>query len=332
MAQFNINFQGKIGQAYKIGYRTYDTPINTYIIIDYTASANGLQTVPVSVPGSLYCAYDGIEYTGYVLPTCLSDADTNGDGIPDLASLWMVMLNHQIDECVKAEISCDWLSLNTDNVVILSAGATCAPDGDYPVLLATVNPADTIENGAITATVVGGSVTEITITNPGKYLVSPNLSIPTLTCGTTPALKAYLGPEGTTIDLQEFVCKGTFSLNGTDSLYAIPVGESIVIFSTMAKLGNLPAEYIPTGMTTAPTAHCTECQSETIVVAATTGEGRILYQTCWDGSNSKGNVNLISDKLTAGVDLVFGCILDETVIIEQGTLDVVPTKTVSNCV
>ncbi len=107
MSKFTISFQANTSGEHRVGYRSYvDAPL-FYNTINIQVVEPGLQTVDIEVEGNLYCANEGVEFTGYVIAACQGYGDINSDGIPDLALTWQLTMAEQIDPCKKYTIECE---------------------------------------------------------------------------------------------------------------------------------------------------------------------------------------------------------------------------------
>jgi hypothetical protein len=121
MASFNINFIANTVGIHTAYYRTYEDPINTY---PNSESVNvitpGLQNVTINVTGSLYCAYDGIEYTGYVIADCMAALPAT-NGIPDTAlangTIFTVLMEEQVDPCQNTVIECSNVGISSASLL-----------------------------------------------------------------------------------------------------------------------------------------------------------------------------------------------------------------------
>ena len=330
MASFRINFQAQTTGDHYIGYRTYNDPPNTYTVltVNITGAVPQLAHVDIPVPGNLYCAYDGIAYTGYIIAACEDQTDADMDGIPDVAIQWTVNLLQQTDPCVKTTILCE--AVGIDNVTYTPGVTGCTPDGVYTFVITETNQGDEVSPANITVDVVSGAFAGITILDPGLYKAAPVITLPPLVsgCAPSPVFTAIMD-DCLQIDLTDYICAGHSELSG-DTIYDVDLGESIILCVDVTTLGGLPAGYTATQT---DNCHCENCLRATLDVTGSSGYVTISYQRCWDSDTEP--IELITRVVnfnTSGVDL--GCVVGGTVHIEDSTLGGGGTATVTytNCV
>lgn len=332
MASFRINFQAQTTGDHYIGYRTYNDPPNTYTVltVNITGAVPQLAHVDIPVPGNLYCAYDGIAYTGYIIAACEDQTDADMDGIPDVAIQWTVNLLQQTDPCVHTNIRCDQSSIS--DITWTGGTSGCTPAGSYALIITETNPGDEIIPASATVTVDGGGViTEIIILDSGNYKAAPTVTLPPAISGCSPAvvLTAVMA-NCVDIDLLDFICAAHTELSG-DTIYGLSLGEDLDICADISTLGGLPPAYLATP---GDNCHCKDCVRARITTGGLPASYiTISYQRCWDDATN--SVTLITRTIAGGtlsVDL--GCIIDGTLHIDDSTLSTPGAYTVlySPCV
>lgn len=328
MSSFTIKFNANTTGTHHVGYRTYNDPPNTYTVIDVDVTTPGLQEITIDVPGNLYCASAGIEYSGYVISDCQDQTDDNGDGIPDLAQTWTIQLVQQDDPCQKTTIKC--VAVPIESVIIVDSGTSACETGNYPVTVTEATPGDEVEAADINCDIVDGKIVKVNIVNGGKYKDTPNLSVSIPGCTSTPSLAAVFG-DCPVLDLDDYDCAGSLALN-EDAKFVLSLGETVLICMKPPSVASLPLpnnfEAINEGR-----CHCEKCANVVVSVpGATTGVGKITYQICWDNSNPQGSaLQMISRKINWDESIDLGCIIPDTLNIEQGSLDVMPVAVESSC-
>jgi hypothetical protein len=343
MASLTINFQANtIGQHF-VGWRTYNDvalPFYNVAVVNVVGPIPVAVDVQIEIAGNLYCAYDGIEYTGYIIAACeLTDPQTledtgipnpvddlNGDGIPNAAFTWTETALEQADPCTKVNILCESVPISA--ITIGDDGTSICDDGVYNLVFTEVTPGDQIILATGTATAVGGIVVSTNVTNAGQYKVAPVITATIPNCNSVPTFTAVLVPRCTLLDLSSYDCASQNDLTETP-VYTISHGDSVVTCADLASLAALPSEWFVTDM---GNCHCENCASTTIDASlSSSGIGKISYQTCWDGTNLLGDITLVTQKIDFGSITQLGCIIPDTIIIDQGTLDIDFTITSVSC-
>lgn len=223
-------------------------------------------------------------------------------------------------------------NLGTVDVTFLSGAITNivinTPGSGY---ISTENPV-TIDNSAlaigtapsveesITLTCAGSfadEVDHIDITNPGSgYTVTPRVVI--TGDGAAATAGAVMTQECPSLDLRDYDCGSSAELSNTPE-YVIGVKEDITICADIASLATLPSNFTYTDN---GNCHCEECRSVTVSCpGATTGTGTISYQTCWDNSGDYTAFTLVTRNINWDETIELGCILPNTLFLDDGNLD-----------
>lgn len=324
MASFIVNFNANTTGIHHVGYRTYNDPANTYTVIDHNVVVTGAQMVEIPVPGNLYCADSDIEYDVYVIAACMDQTDGNADGVPDLALTQTITLAQQTDPCILTEIEC--VAVAIDSVVIATAGSGCT-DGVY-ALGFSAPPGDEVEAAVGTVTITAGVAVSVNITNNGKYKTTPTVTDTTPGCGVQPTYTATLEATCPTLTLADYDC-GTNADLSEDSEYDLAIGDTVELCVDVATLAGLPDNFESTQDTNC---HCEACQNATVSVpGATTGVGKVTYQTCWDGNNPNGALVLVSQEVHWDDTIDLGCVIPETITMDDGTLDASISVSYGSC-
>lgn len=314
MASFRINFQAQTTGDHYIGYRTYNDPPNTYTVltVNITGAVPQLAHVDIPVPGNLYCAYDGIAYTGYIIAACEDQTDADMDGIPDVAIQWTVNLLQQTDPCVKTTILCE--AVGIDNITYTPGVEGCTPDGTYQFDITETNPGDEIIPAIIEIDVISGAFAGITMHNPGLYKAAPIITLPPLIsdCTPSPVFTAIMD-DCPQIDLTDYICAGHTELSG-DTLYELPLGTDLELCADTTTLSGLPVGYLATP---GDNCHCVSCENVHLEISGT-GFITVSYQRCWDDDTSP--IQLITRQVNAPGSLDLGCIVEDTLYIDETNL------------
>jgi len=322
MATFTIGVKANTTGIHHVGYRTYNDPALTYTVIDVDVPTPGNYSVIIPVPGNLYCADSDILYTGYVIAACRSQVDGDGNGIPDLATTWSITLVQQTDPCIKTDILCE--SVAIASVTIDDIGAGCAPDATYPLTITEATLGDEILPADIDVTISGGVVTGYVINDPGQYKAAPTLSHTIPGCGTPPAFTAVLEADCPSLLLSDYDCLTSVDLSETPD-YIIAHNDSVVICADVSTLAGLATNFASSpviDVSPLGNCHCEPCRTVTVApTGATIGAGKVTYQTCWDGTNPYGTVVMVSQIINYDTVLNMGCIMVDTLVTDQGTLD-----------
>ena len=316
MASFRINFQAQTTGDHYIGYRTYNDPPNTYTVltVNITGAVPQSAHVDIPVPGNLYCAYDGIAYTGYIIAACEDQTDADMDGIPDVAIQWTVNLLQQTDPCVKTTILCE--AVGIDSITYTSGVTGCTPDGTYQFDITETNPGDEIIPAIIEIDVISGAFAGMNFINPGLYKAAPIITLPPLISGCTPSpVFTAIMDDCPQIDLTDYICAGHSELSG-DTLYELPLGMDLDLCVDTTTLGGLPAGYLATP---GDNCHCEDCVRARVTTGGLpAGYITVSYQRCWDDGTNP--VTLITRTIAGGTSSVdLGCIIDGTLYIDDST-------------
>lgn len=312
MATLTINFQATTTGVHHIGYRSALDPANTYTVLDVDVIVPGAQAVDIDVSHNMYCADQGMGYHYYVIAACQDQTDSNADGVPDIALTDTVQLQQQVDPCIEHVFTCQYVPIASVNID--TAGVTCN-DGTYTLDIAGGGE---LEAANIEVVVSGNVATSINIIDPGKYQSAPTLTIPAAaSCGTDPTFTATLG-NCPLLDLRDYICGQNSDLSAVPE-YTLTQGEIVRFYANEAAVAGLPDNFTESG---SDYAHCQPCSKGTVTVpGATAGQGKISYQTCWDGTNAAGDIVLVTRVVNFGDTIDLGCILPDSFISDQGTLD-----------
>ena len=317
MASFRINFQAQTTGDHYIGYRTYNDPPNTYTVltVNITGAVPQLAHVDIPVPGNLYCAYDDIVYTGYLIAACQPQTDGNSDGIPDLAIQWTVTMAEQTDPCIRTQILCEAVGIASITISNLPLN-TKAPDDNYDLVITTADPADTVLDATVQVGVVDGAITgDPTVISPGLYKTS-NLIVQ-LPLALNPVapdpLFVVTMEDCPPIDLIDYICTAHTELSG-DTIYDLALGEDLNLCADTTTLSGLPVGYLATP---GDNCHCVSCENVHLKISGT-GFITVSYQRCWDDDTSP--IQLITRQVNAPGSLDLGCIVEDTLYIDETNL------------
>lgn len=328
MSTFTINFNAQFPGQHIIGYRTYNTPANTYLTVTQDVTAIGDVSVEIQVPGNLYCAHAGITYDYYVLARCLNETltDTNLDGVPDFAVTDSITIAQETDPCNVNVIECIAAPIST--VTITDNGTSLCTDGTYNVVV-TAAPGTELSPADITVTVSGGLITSYTINDGGLYTTNPTLSVTIPNCSTSPTLTCVLGTSPLTLDTLVY---GEITIyDGYGVTHDMEIGDILTLSVNPAIAVTLGDAFDVTAYSI-ENCHCNECAKITVdSTDASTGFGKLIYQTCWDQGDEDHALRTIVRKMNPDVILSLGCILNSTLNILEGTLDGNVTFTTALC-
>ena len=320
MASFRINFQAQTTGDHYIGYRTYNDPPNTYTVltVNITGAVPQLAHVDIPVPGNLYCAYDDIVYTGYLIAACQPQTDGNADGIPDLATQWTVTLVQQVDDCIGTLILCEATPIDT--VTLPNGIISCAPNGTYTLDVTEANPGDEVVPANITITIVAGQPVpgSITIIDPGRYKAVPVVTLPVGVSGCSPNPVFTVTLEKCpVIDLLDYICSNHIELSG-DTLIEPSVGETILLCANVATLAGLPPGY---DYESHDGCHCEQCENVVVTTTASSGYVDVSYHTCWDGSNPLGSgLTYVTRRVAYDETVDLGCVMSNDITLDESNL------------
>jgi hypothetical protein len=356
MASFNINFTANTTGNHYVGYRTYNDTVNTYTVIALNVTSIGAHTVVINVPGNLYCADYDIEYTGYVIAGCeVADEDAlasgipaaaddlNGDGIPDVATTWIVTLIKQ-DESGAFGSNCEFVELECKAVPITSLSYTGGSNscfvGTHPLVFPGGNEV-LAATGELTIDVATLAVTSLTLLTAGAYsaVIAPgDITCPAAGGCDNLQISAVMGLCPPLI-IGDYTCGSVVNSDpSTLSDYnEFELGDTYNMCTDIPSQASIP-NYLGGGgqpgflLNDIGSCHCENCYSLDIdATAASSGTGKISYQTCWDRTGSGGTfVAMYTIPLTPTSSFNTGCIIENSIIYE-GDLDVSPTFTPSSC-
>lgn len=320
MASFRINFQAQTTGDHYIGYRTYNDPPNTYTVltVNITGAVPQSAHVDIPVPGNLYCAYDDIVYTGYLIAACQPQTDGNGDGIPDLATQWTVPLVQQIDHCIQTIILCEATPIDT--VTLPGDIIGCKPNGTYTLDVTEATPGDEVVPANITITIVAGQPdpNSITIIDPGRYKAVPIVTLPVEVsdCSPDPVFTVTL-KKCPVIDLLDYICSNHTELSG-DTLIEPSVGKTIRLCADVTTLPGLPLGY---SSEEGDGCHCRQCANVVVTTTASSGYVDVSYHTCWDGSNPLASgLTYVTRRVAYDQTVDLGCVIPNNITLDESNL------------
>jgi len=344
MSKLQINFQANTVGEHFVGWRTYNDvalPFYNVAVVDVVGPVPVAADIKIEIAGNLYCAYDDIEYTGYIVAACeLTDPQTlestgipnpvddlNGDGIPNTAFTWTETALEQTDPCIETDILCE--SVPISGITIDDDGTSGCTNGTFALTFTEVTPGDELVPATGDVTIAGGIVTSVNLITPGQYKVAPIVDAPLITgCSSVAAFTAVMVPRCPSLDLSPYDCASQNDLTETPD-YIIDHGDTITICADNTTLGGLPNQFLATAV---GNCHCQDCVKMTVDASGSaSGVGKISYQTCWDGSNLLGDITLVTQEINFGSTTSLGCIIPDTLVIDQGTLDVPFTTSSVSC-
>ncbi len=174
--------------------------------------------------------------------------------------------------------------------------------------------------------------TSFQITNAGDgYEVEPDIDFGPAVATTIPIDETVVIADCPTLDLADYDCGTVINVTGTPT-YELKLGETLNLCASPTDLLSLPAEFTAVNN---GNCHCNECKNVKIDLSLTNvGVGYISYQTCWDGSNgSYSALVLVTNVLIGGVlpEIDLGCVIPDTVHIDQGSIDSMPAIVITSC-
>lgn len=108
MATVKISFRPTTSGIHHVGHKTvYDAD---FIVEDIDVPQNRINTVMdvyIHYGGNLYCENSGVDMDWYIIPDCMSQVDSNNDGIPDLSISGVYTIPNVPDPWIKAKIYID---------------------------------------------------------------------------------------------------------------------------------------------------------------------------------------------------------------------------------
>lgn len=331
MAKFTINFNAQYPGEHRIGYRDYTYPVDTYDFVEVSVAVPGPQSVEIDVPHNLYCATLGVTYNCYAVAFCQNNGYTpvGPGGAPNGADLFDVVVAQQTDPCNIVTVTCDAVPIT--NAVIATPGSGYTP-GTYELDIVT---GDEVTPAVIEVVVDGGgTVTSIALIDGGLFgVIEPTFEMPPAAgAGTNATFTITMGVS--TLDLETLTYTNFTAYDSLGSTIDLNVGDTLVIAAdpTEAAVVDATDEFsVVTPVGNDKNCHCQGCRTVTIdVTGAVSGEGKIIYNQCWD-ITTPNNSKMITRKILPGQTWDLGCVDPSTVNVIQGTLDVAPVVTEVVC-
>jgi hypothetical protein len=329
MATLTINFTANTTGVHTVYWRNYQDPVNTYPnSLAVTVTVPGVQSVDIPIEENLYCTYEGVEYEGYIIADCM-DAEPTTNGIPDsvlsAGSTFTATAAQQPDPC-------EFVGLKCESVGILDIEVTTGGTGFLETETLVIGAPDLAGGVQATGTITfsAGAITDITITNAGSgYTGVPSVSTSTPSPGDPAAFNVVL-EDCPVVDLTSTVCNGTNNINETPE-YILPLDGQInycvdrTSFDDLLAARNELAEadplhpYSGLGLNGC---NCIPCLQVTVdATAASSGAGKVSYQTCYDGEGPYGATVMITRAIEFGQEYDLGCINPDSVYLDQGDLN-----------
>ncbi len=329
MATLTINFTANTTGVHTVYWRNYQDTVNTYPnSLAVTVTVPGVQSVDIPIQENLYCTYDGVEYEGYIIADCMAATPTT-NGIPDsvltAGSTFTATAAQQPDPCEFVGLKCE--SVGISEIEVTDGGSGYAGT-ETLVIGAPDLPGGIQATGTVTFN--GTQVDSITITNPGSgYTGTPSVGLSSASEG-DPAQFNVIMEDCPVVDLTSTVCNGVNNINETPE-YILPLNGQInycvdrTSFDDLLAARNELAEADPLHPYDAlgiNGCHCIPCQQVTINAnAASSGSGKVSYQTCYDGQGGNGSIVMITRAIEFGQSYDLGCINSSSVYLDQGDLD-----------
>lgn len=283
--------------------------VTNAITIDFNVEETGPQEFLFNCYQNLYC--DSITYTGYVIAACQSQADTTANGIPDLAQTWDITIPQETSTLDDLKFTVE--SSEIDEVILNADPGPCT-DGVYFLEFNEVTPGDQVEPAGGTLTISGTSYV-VDMTSQGLYKAAPTITVRNNDCFSVPDFTVTL--YKVTIDLSVYVAAS--NLGPVRPIYEKEIGD--VFHLAMADASIVTNDRL--AVVSEGSYYCKGCKTAIVnAVASSSGSGKISYQTCWDSSNPEGTAILITMQIVAGVSYTLGNLLEDTITIDNDTLDV----------
>ena len=342
MAQVVIDFVANTSGQHSVFYRTYKDAPGVYNSIDINVVNPGPQSVTIDIDDNLYCAYDGVVVDGFVYPECM-DFQPTTNGVPDsvlaAGTTFTVTIPQQPDPCEYVTIECNNGGLDVDpstpqeSISIVDSGAGY-DDGNYALVFSAPDlPGGITPIGAV-AMVLGG-IDNIIIANGGSGYTSPPTVSINYTGASTPTTVAILVANMAAcpfINIADARCAGLNEVD-TETGDVVAFGDTLKFCADRTNLdallvANTRYAEVPN---THPNAaynvngcHCLECKNILLNKYQLTGLGKVTYQTCW--SNPTDPIVMVTRAILPGTGLMdLGCIMRDTLNIDQGTLNALPS-------
>jgi hypothetical protein len=237
----------------------------------------GVNTLLITVPTN-FC--EGALYQGYVLAQCSDPVDSNGDGFPDAASQFTILIPEQADPCLPYQINCDETSVAQISIDVPGSGYLIGET-------ITANGTDVIWQ---ISNVDGLGAILTVVPLPGNNGFTYSVP-PTLTINTVGGINADLTAILDTCSLLYGACDGTNNDGNPSppgSVFRPPlaVGELVVICAT-----SVPDPFVTGVGTVTPlfpgkeSCNCQPCAQ--LIVSNPTGDDISLYYTTCNGANSE---------------------------------------------
>ena len=333
MSQIKVKFHANTVGIHHIGYRNPMDPVNVYTVIDYNVTVLGYQEQDIPIIGSLYCAYAGIPYTGYIIAACEDQTDSTSDGIPDLAIMWSVTADYQNPHADIVRITCDGGPLSVPGIVITGDGTRACTDGIYNAVI-TFAAGTEIVRAEVKIEVSGGVVISVDVVNGGWYTTAPTLTLTVPGCTTPITIVTTLVAKSSPFLLKDLANWGNMLPTTETSEHALFVGDVLdVIMDYDAYTTSgvpLPPEY-SIAVLPGRCAFCEACHVYNIDMSVTSsGAGKLFYTTCWEGSPYILKLKVIDLPFDGGT-IQINCSAKDSLVLQQDTLDVPPLITEVAC-
>lgn len=148
MATVKISFRPTTSGIHHVGHKTvYDAD---FIIEDIDVPQNRINTVidvNIHYGGNLYCESSGVDMDWYIIPDCMSQVDSNSDGIPDLAISGTYTIPNVQDPWQYAKISLtgdiDLTQFACNGSIVLTGSSTISLNG---IPIRTFIPSDYVSS------------------------------------------------------------------------------------------------------------------------------------------------------------------------------------------
>lgn len=148
MATVKISFRPTTSGIHHVGHKTvYDAD---FIIDDIDVPQNRINTVMdvyIHYGGNLYCEDSGVDMDWYIIPDCMSQIDSNNDGIPDLAISGIYTIPNVPEPWMYAKLGLtgdiDLTQFACNGSIVLSGSATVQVSG---VTIKTYIPSDYVSS------------------------------------------------------------------------------------------------------------------------------------------------------------------------------------------
>ena len=318
MASFTIKFTANLPDDYKIGWRSYvGGPYETFTM---TITEPGDYEYTVQIPGSLYCAYAGIEYEYWVIARCQGYTPVDVNGKPEDAVVQNITIPYVEDPYQLLRIRYNAAPIG-DFVGNTYCASCDLPNGTYAATI-TAAPGTEVSPANILMQIIAGNCASITAIDPGLYTEPPVITFdPSLhygSCSTPADLHIFMVDAEVNLNT---LSDGNFLTDGT-ATWQMKLGDEIVIVANYTTVigylnTNFPGMFT---VTKEKGCHCCPCQAGTLELPVGTGVGYLLYNQCWDLETHARRLvkRTITEYLTESY-VALGCIIAETVNIDNGS-------------